>query len=328
MSNNITQIAVCTTDFYRSIVFYDQVVGMDTIFGTVAFRGQIAETIQQLPNPASKVRWLIDDSARFQLEIFEFEQPQPKPLPGDYGIRYQGYNHLIIAVESIERFQKDMYLLGFYQALNVVDGAHGRQAVTTDPDGIPLQLVEQRGLISGNRHAQLIGLGLTTNQFETCLGDFVDTLGLTSTEDLFDTSQVWSSQAELSNAATLQLDGKYLVVCGSADSKPRANYRLCDAGIMNFALGYTEFADWKEAINKGQKAGISFSVVPGDSSSREGIGGTYATGNTGLSIEMVYCDAAQLGGWGWAVPSDADRDSMYEFSKNQIAGYNPAGSDT
>jgi len=50
VSRRIGQVAVCVTDYRRSCNFYRQVLGLDHIFGTTSFRGEMAETIQGMPN--------------------------------------------------------------------------------------------------------------------------------------------------------------------------------------------------------------------------------------------------------------------------------------
>ncbi|MFT5839045.1 MAG: hypothetical protein ACI9UT_001547 [Flavobacteriales bacterium] len=328
-TTTIAQIALCTSDFYRAIVFYEQVLGLDNCFGTVAFRGPMAEAIQQLPNPASKVRWFTDDSALFQLEIFEFEHPQPKPLSLNHSIRCEGYNHLIIATISLERIQQEMVMLGFLQPFEIIEvkvegkGDHARHGITTDPDGNKLQFVEQPDLINGERHAQLIGLGLTSAQFKSCVNDFTKYFPFKECDDLFDSRQLWSREGQLKNSKTLSLNNKYLVINEFDDSIPRSeNYRLCDEGIMNFSVGYADFESFEQAVNETANAGMSHSIPA--SQGLVSIGGTYCTSNTGLSVEMLFCLPEAYGLWGFGAPTEQDRINNYNNCITALNRYKPS----
>lgn len=306
MTEAIAQIALSTTDFYRAIVFYEQVLGLKNCFGTVAFRGTLAGAIQQLPNPASKVRWLTDDSDFFQLEIFEFEHPEPKPLPVGYSVRHEGFNHLLIATRRLESINEEMVALGFLQPFQIIESARGRQAITFDPDGNILQITEQPELIASERDTQLIGLGLTTSQYEVCVEDFKQHFGFEVINQIFDSQEIWCNQGQLKNSTTLTLDNKYLVINEFADGIPRrSDYRLCDEGIMNFAVGYPNFDSFKQAISMTAATGMQHSI--GANNREDAIGGTYCTTNAGLSVEMLFCQRQAYGAWGFDEPSQQDR---------------------
>ena len=325
MSTTMSQIAICTTDFYRSIVFYDRVVGMDDCFGTVAFRGPLAEMVQELPNPASKVRWFTDNSVFFQLEIFEFENPKPKPLPTHHSILSEGYNRLIIAVRSLEKFQRSMIELGFFQDITIVQGEISRHGITTDPDGNIIQLVEQANLINGERDAQLIGVGITSSQFEAAESDFRELFEFTKRADCFDTATVLAGEGKLIQASTLQINDKFIVLADFENSVPHADdYLLSDAGIMNFAMGYETQQDYIKAWNATSQTGMHQSVPAGDEPSEHGAYGTYATTRTNLSIEMQAIDKHAYGFWGFGPVTEEHREAMYQMTLAAVAEYKPS----
>ena len=325
MPTTMSQIGICTTDFYRSIAFYDCVVGMDNTFGTVVGRGELAEMIQQLPNPASKMRWLTDNSAFFQLEIFEFEAPKPKPLPANHSALSEGYNRLIIAVRSLEKFQRSMIELGFFQELAIIEGETSRHGITTDPDGLTIQLVEQADLINGERAAQLIGVGVTSSQFEAAESDFLELFEFTKIADRFDTATVLAGEGELIQSSTLQINDKFVVLTDFENSVPRADdYQLCDAGIMNFAMGYETQQDYINAWNTTSQAGMHQSMPAGDGEPTElGAYGTYATTRTNLSVEMQAIDKRAYGFWGYGPAGEEHREAMYQMTLAALAAYKP-----
>ena len=100
-TRRIGQIAVVMSDHGRSCDFYARVFALDHVFGTSAFRGEMAEKIQGVKNAASTTDWLIDDRERFQLEVFQYEYPCSRPLAADRSISDVGYNRIIAAVESL-----------------------------------------------------------------------------------------------------------------------------------------------------------------------------------------------------------------------------------
>jgi catechol 2,3-dioxygenase-like lactoylglutathione lyase family enzyme len=318
----INQLAICCTDFYQSAHFFEHVMGLESVFGTIAFRGEAAEAIQGLPNPASKVRWFLDGTDWFQLELFQFENPEPAPLPDNYSIQTEGYSHLIFAVHSLDRVCHDMIESGFLQSIDIVETKQRRYGKTTGPDGVILELVEDPRLVPTERKSRLLGCGLTTPEHDATVSIMVDTYGFEKVDDFLEREQVWGESGSLKLATTLQNGDKFLIVSEYDDVLVRPkNYRLCDVGIMNISLGYESIELFLDAVTATKDSGCTHNCEPqrvGDT-----MAGTYSTTPQGYSVEMNFSERSQFGLWGWSDPSQRDREINYKRSIGAIRRYVP-----
>jgi catechol 2,3-dioxygenase-like lactoylglutathione lyase family enzyme len=220
MNRRIGQIAVVVSDQKRSTDFYASVFGMDHIFGTAEFRGQQADQIQGRENVASSAQWLIDDRELFQLEVFQFEHPESRPLAHDHSLCDEGYNRVIIAVKSLQQVSDAAVSAGgSVVALLCGEEEHPTHALLKDPDGILLELVEDPDLVPGARPAKIIGLGISSQDLPNTVEDMCEGFGFTPCEDRFQHGVFWQENGRLERLQTLRLDDMYLVVSQYQDSR-------------------------------------------------------------------------------------------------------------
>ena len=304
----VGQIAIVASDGERSCNFYASVFGMSHIFGTTAFRGELAEKVQGLSNAASSTDWLIDDRERFQLEIFEFESPLPRPLTSDHCISDEGYNRIIIAVRSVQDIQRKAIaaggtLLSLPVDANELQAAHG---LLKDPDGILLEIVEAPDLLPEGRIARMVGLGITTLDMETTEQDMCKGFGFAPCSDVFDNAVLWSESGRLMQSQTLQLEDMYLVVSQYRDARPRPeDYRLSDIGVMNFAIFFRDQAELVTCYETTCQLGMRSNVEPILRGPDAAI--TYNNDRQGMSVEMIFMKRKLWGLYGFSPPRLTDR---------------------
>lgn len=289
MTIHINQIAVCIADQRRSTEFYANVLGMDCIFDTVSFRGQLAEKVQGIKNAASTTRWLRDDRACFQLELFQFENPASRPLREEHGITDLGYNRIIVAVRSLVATADLARRAG--QTVNAMeslfDAGNTAHAWLQDPDGIIIELVEMPERIVGSRSAQIIGLGLTSPDLGLSVEDMCGGLGFSPCADIFEHGNYWDVDGRLEQRQTLQLDDMFLVVSQYRDARARiADYQLADIGIMNFAMAFPYRENFIACYEHTQAMGMCSNSAPLEA--KPDLGMVYNNDRQGFSVEMCY----------------------------------------
>jgi len=305
MNRRIAQIAIVSSDQYRSTNFFSNAFGLDHIFGTTAFRDDVAEKIQGIKGVASATRWLIDDRAFFQLEVFEFENPQSKPLPAAHNISDIGYNRLIIAVKSLAESQRLVTAAGGTAIPQESGEATGR-TLFKDPDNILLELVEAPERVPGSRPACIVGLGLTTRDLAASVEGMCDGFGFSPCDDLFQHDSLWQENGQLEKSQTLQLDDMFLVISQYCDSRPRAaDYSLANIGVMNFAVGFPSQEDFGSCLTHIENMGMqpnSEPLVIGNNASV-----TYVQDRLGYSVEMIFVSRKLWRLFGFAPPKLFDR---------------------
>ena len=124
--NGIHHVAIITSDYARSKIFYTETLGLRVI----------AETYREARQSHKLDLALPDDS---QIELFSFPSPQPRPSrPEACGLR-----HLAFAVSDIAECVHELERKGVSVEPLRVDELTGRRyTFFCDPDGLPLELYE------------------------------------------------------------------------------------------------------------------------------------------------------------------------------------------
>jgi len=321
MNSHISQVALVVSDQQRSTEFYAEVFGMEHIFGTAEFRGPDVDQVHGMENAASSTQWLIDDREMFQLEIFQFENPQSRPLRADHDLTDEGYNRVIIAVKSLKNTSRDAINAGATLVAPLVAPPCGgdpdqsspnpSHALLRDPDGILLELIEDPSLVPAERKARIIGLGMTSRDLATTVEDMRDGFGFTPCDDVFQHQDLfqhkdWQQDGRLEALQTLRMQGMYLVVSQYRDSRPRRlDHRLGDIGIMNFALGFASAKDFDACFSKTRQMGMRSNIEP---MVIKGIASvTYNNDRQGFSVEMLFLSRKLWGTYGFVRPNWMDR---------------------
>ena len=317
---HVSQVAICVADHRRSTDFYRRVLGLDHVFGTTSFRGEKAEQVQGLADAASTVRWLVDDRDCFQLEIFQFETPQSHPLRVDHGVTDIGYNRIIVAVRSVaDTLALASALGGVVEPMTRSGATPGAvHALLRDPDGIILELIEWPESVSDRRSARIMGVGVTTADPGLAVRDMCEGFGFSRCEDPFEHLRYWSEEGDLIAHQALRLGDMFLLVSSYRDARPRpTGYRLCDIGIMNFALGFGSVEELIACYERANAMGMRSTgplLREGDEACV-----VYHNDRQGFSVEMLYLARKHYGLFGFSRPSFKDR--VVNFLAEAKAGW-------
>lgn len=307
-NSRIGQLALVVSDLANSVSFYEKVLGLDAVFGTSAFRGELPSRIQGIKNAASSTHWLIDDRELFQLELFSYDHPQSRALPTGHGITDIGYNRLIIAVRSLQETLEQVASFNCETLAIPGSGIMGVpcHALVKDPDGILLELVEMPERILDQRPARMIGVGLTSENLATTVEDMCDGFGFGECADLFHHSSLWPENGRLECTQTLQLGDMFLIVSQYRESRARpTEYRLSDIGVMNFAICFPSMADFSRCYDRTLGMGMRGNCEPLIDGERACM--VYNNDRQDFSVEMIYIEKQLWGLYGFAPPRWRDR---------------------
>jgi len=304
----VAQVAICVSDHRRTTEFYRAVLGLDHVFGTTSFRGAQAEQVQGMPGAASTVRWLIDDRDGFQLEVFQFETPRPRPLRAGHGVTDLGYNRIIVAVRSVtETLSRAAAARGGVGPMVPSDDAAGpAHALLRDPDGILVELIELPGQVGERCSSRILGLGVTVADVERTVRDMCEGFGFIRCEDLFEHAFYWAVEGRLAAHQTLQLGDMFLVASSYRNARARdPDYRLCDIGIMNFALGFASAGELIVCYERANSLGMTSTGAPLRAGEEACV--VYHKDTQGYSVEMLFLARKFHGLFGFSRPSWKDR---------------------
>jgi catechol 2,3-dioxygenase-like lactoylglutathione lyase family enzyme len=132
-------------DLDRSLAFYRDTLGMETVFEQEKEGGYLA-AIVGYPGAHVRMAHLAFPGDRHRLELFQYLEPEPRGEPGEP--RDVGITHVCLLVDDIAALHARLRAGGidFYSDPVVVDtgaNAGGIGVYVRDPDGITLELFQR-----------------------------------------------------------------------------------------------------------------------------------------------------------------------------------------
>ncbi len=293
MTINICQIALSVTDGEASTRFYERLFGLQYVFGTRSYRGRRAEQIQGVPGSASHVRWLIDDRAFFQFELFAFENPQPKPARAKLGLNHIGYNRLFFDVASLVLFEQKAHAMGV--AIEYSRRGDDVVLLVRDPDGVPIEVSEDAAS-AGRRGVRLAGLALSVHDLPATVAAFVGGLEFTVEHN----PPIGLHEDVVGRCLLRRGDMRLLALQPRVPIARPDDYLLCDIGIMNVAVGFTTPQEYRCLFDRAVGQGFVPNCPPmGDDKTALC---TYLNDPQGFSVEMLYVAKRHYGLVGFSKP--------------------------
>ena len=132
-------------DLDRSLAFYRDTLGMETVFEQEKEGGYLA-AIVGYPRAHVRMAHLAFPGDGHRLELFQYLEPEPRGEPGEP--RDLGITHVCLLVEDVGALHERLRSAGvdFYSDPVLVDtgaNAGGVGVYLRDPDGITLELVQR-----------------------------------------------------------------------------------------------------------------------------------------------------------------------------------------
>jgi hypothetical protein len=167
-------------------------------------------------------------------------------------------------------------------------------------------LVEAPDLVPAERPARIVGLGITSMDLTTSVEDMCEGFGFAPCEDRFHHRYFWDQNGALERMQTLQMEDMYLVVSQYRGARPRrADHRLGDIGIMNFAICFPSAEDFDTCYERTRQLGMRSNIDPVVVAGTASI--TYNNDRQGFSVEMIYMARRLWGLYGFSPPGLKDR---------------------
>jgi catechol 2,3-dioxygenase-like lactoylglutathione lyase family enzyme len=241
MTPRMNQIALSVVDREASSEFYRSLFGLPKVGGT-RFTGKVTEKVQGLPGATSDVHWHMDDREFFQLELFQFERPAPRPhaalrKPWDIG-----YSRLAVEVADPVRFHATCTRRAI-PGLSPIKEVQGKpHFVLRDPNGVLVEVGPATRPIAADFGARLAGVGLSVPRLDVALNSFQRVIGCPVRDaSPPDKGALWDEPACRKRSVVLDAGTAWLEITEYTDPIPApwpAGYRISDHGLLNIALGF------------------------------------------------------------------------------------------
>jgi catechol 2,3-dioxygenase-like lactoylglutathione lyase family enzyme len=136
----MVHVGMSVANLGRSIEFYRLLLGAQTVLDT-PFSGRQYESILALNDVMGRVALL--RASGIELELFEFQQPRPRPADRERPVCELGITHFCIEVTDIEAEYRRLTAAGVSFHCAPLEFGKAKATYGRDPDGNVFELVER-----------------------------------------------------------------------------------------------------------------------------------------------------------------------------------------
>ncbi len=298
----LNQIALSVSDVQRSQRWYRDVFGYQESGGTYMFIPLLgSHKVQGLPSATSTCWWLLDQQESFQLELFEFSKPTPRPLPADWRPCDIGYTTVGMYVAdfdaTLQRLSRRRSPL-----LSEPIGAPGeRRVCVRDPDGVLLEVMEDDPRCGAARARPFADVPVVTRFVTLSVPDldqarrtWCEVLGLREVADVRlhgpEHEALWGLAGATRESFVLDAGDMFVEVVRYLDPAGRPwpeGYRISDHGLLNIAFGPPSYDALQSLVARCEAAGIPPNAPP-PGTIKQVWSCSYVNDPMGFSIELLF----------------------------------------
>lgn len=267
----LCQIALSVGNLQHSHRWYRDLFGYQESGGTYLFVPALGSAdVQGVPEATSVCWWLMDSQDFFQIELFQFSKPIPKPLPTDWRPCDIGYSTIGIHVADFDATLDRLRRRNVPTLTEPLGERGARRVCLRDPDGVLLELMEDDPRAPQQRerpHQVPVATRFVTvsvPDLDQARHTWVEVLGLTEeTEIVLHTPEheaLWGLGGATRETLLLRAGDIFVEVVHYLDPVGKGwpeGYRISDHGILNVALGVGDGATQDALIADCTAAGIT-----------------------------------------------------------------------
>lgn len=297
----INQIAISVKSVQHTQRWYRDIFGFVEAGGTGAFIPMLGSAdVQGVPGATSECWWLNDSQDFFQIELFEFRKPPPKPLPDDWRPCDIGYTMIGIHVEDFDEVLSRLARRQVPLLSEPMGGAGARRVCVKDPNGVLLEVMEDDPRAA--EHRERIRLLPVTTRFLTlsvpdlarARHTWLDVLGLPEETDIVlhtpEHEALWGLAGATRESFVARAGDMFLEVVQYLDpvGKPWPDgYVISDHGLLNVAFGIRDEDDHGKLVEHCTANGL----IPNSTKPtllKKLWFAVYVNDPMGFSIELLY----------------------------------------
>jgi catechol 2,3-dioxygenase-like lactoylglutathione lyase family enzyme len=142
MIAGMNHVGISVSSLERSIAFYREMLGLELAGPIIPFEGPLFQQVMALESPKGRIGFM--SNGQVQIELFEFERPDPVEKNPDYPVADHGISHFGVNVVGIDETYERLRAAGVRFHCPVLTFPSGMRATyARDPDGNVFELLER-----------------------------------------------------------------------------------------------------------------------------------------------------------------------------------------
>ena len=138
----IHHTAVSVADMDRSLTFYVDLLGLDLVFDSAISANPALDAVVGMNDAAGRVCWLMAGDT--MLELWQWDHPVGRPLPGDYRPADRGVTHFALVVDDVQELYRRITESGFAANAEPTDLRMHLTTYVRGPDDEIIEILEDR----------------------------------------------------------------------------------------------------------------------------------------------------------------------------------------
>ncbi len=275
---SLCQFAYSVTNLDRTRGWYREMLGFVPSGGTNDFGNPFGSLVQGLPNVDVVCKWMVDQQDFFQLEMFEFKSPAPKPRPKDWGPNDQGYTIIGVHAANFDARLMALRSAGVPLLTEPMGAPGARRVCIKDPEGNIVEIMEEDPRQEGSkaRPRPRSGEAVVARSITVSVPDierskrfFVDTLRLEECTEFQlhrpEHEELWNLKGATAKTHLLWAGDILLELRQYTNPAARPfprGYRISDQGMLNIAFGFRKRSDFDRTCDRVFDSGYRGNSLP------------------------------------------------------------------
>lgn len=292
-------VALSVGDMQRTYHWYHQTLGLTFARSVELLAGPLFTWTVGVRRAASTCWWINDRQDLFQLELFQFQRPPTRALPGDWRPCDIGYTGISFHVDDLDATLRRAERCGSPPHGPVVGQPGARRACVRDPDGVLIELMEEdpRDTAPRARPRELVpavarSVTLSVADLRRSRELFVSGLGLREATDVVlhrpEHEAMWGLAGAARDSVLLWADDFLVELVSYNTPRPaprRASYRISDRGVFHICFGALDYRQFRRVLEQCREAGSH-----GNSPAffLAATAGLYIVDEQGFTVELLY----------------------------------------
>lgn len=142
MSIRVNHTGISVSDMERSLAFYEGILGLERVFDSDVDDIPDLNAVVGMEKARGRVTWLVAGDT--MIELWQWNQPSGRDLPGDYCPADRGVTHFALQVDDVDELYRRVVDGGFHANSQPLDLDMHKTTYIRGPDGEIIEILEDR----------------------------------------------------------------------------------------------------------------------------------------------------------------------------------------
>jgi catechol 2,3-dioxygenase-like lactoylglutathione lyase family enzyme len=265
--NRLFQIAMSVMDINKTKKFYDDILGFTLFKKPKKLKGMVPARIQGYKKVNALIAWMNCANPSFQLEFFQYFNPQARPMHPGARPYDTGYSRMGLRIADFDAALGRLEKSGVPLLTEPKIFGEGRRVGVRDPDGVYLELMEKSVFTEKRSRPDVLVsvqyITLSVPDIKQAENFYIDVLGFEKSDSVIHTPEMeslWGLAGAKTKTSVLKSGDILFELVEYQNPRGRLmpeDRHIGDAGLWHIAVLFGRRKDFMECYRNALAAGHS-----------------------------------------------------------------------